>query len=81
MSLLLKPFEGNRFPDLVRVAGHKNAAGQDGTKWLANKVASRNMRTDKNDHTVIVGSRDEAIYSKLLDTKNWYFTKPVWSVR
>ncbi len=74
-------FEGNRFPDLVRVAGHKNAAGQDGTKWLANKVASRNMRTDKNDHTVIVGSRDEAIYSKLLDTKNWYFTKPVWSVR
>ncbi|MCD8235869.1 MAG: RagB/SusD family nutrient uptake outer membrane protein [Prevotellaceae bacterium] len=74
-------FEGNRFTDLVRVANHKNAAGQKGTEWLANKVASRGVRTDKEDHTVIIGTRDEAIYSKLLDTKNWYLTKPEWKVK
>ncbi len=74
-------FEGNRFPDLVRIAGHKNAAGQNGTEWLANKVASRGVRTDKEDHTLVLGSRDEAVYSKLLDQKYWYFTKPVWNVK
>lgn len=74
-------FEGNRFPDLVRIAGHKNAAGQNGTEWLANKVASRGVRTDKEDHTLVLGSRDEAVYSKLLDQKYWYFTKPVWDVK
>lgn len=74
-------FEGNRFADLVRVANHKNAAGQKGTEWLANKVANRGVRTDKDDHTIVIGTRDEAIYSKLLDTKNWYFTKPAWNVK
>ncbi|MCM1311373.1 MAG: hypothetical protein NC206_03850 [Bacteroides sp.] len=74
-------FEGNRFTDLVRVANHKNAVGQNGTEWLANKVANRNVRTDKEDHSIVIGTRDEAIYSKLLDTKNWYLTKPVWNVK
>ena len=49
-------FEGNRFTDLMRFAERR------GPEFLANKVASRK------------GSeyRDEALYQKLLDKKNWY---------
>lgn len=74
-------FEGYRFTDLVRFANHKNNAGFNGTEWLANKVASRDVRTAKDDKNVILGSRNEDIYNKLLDQTNWYFTKPVWDVK
>ena len=71
-------FEGNRFTDLVRIAEHKNASGFNGTQWLADKIASRDMKTDKLDPTVIIGTRNEEIYNKLLDQTNWYFDKPAW---
>ena len=74
-------FEGNRFTDLVRIAEHKNASGKNGTEWLANKVASRNVRPSKEDPTIIEGERDANIYAKLMDKQNWYFALPVWNVK
>jgi hypothetical protein len=74
-------FEGYRFTDLVRFANHKNNAGFNGTEWLANKVASRDVRKSKEDKNVILGSRNEEIYSKLQNKTNWYLTKPVWDVK
>lgn len=74
------PFEGIRFTDLVRVAEHKNASGRQGTEWLADKVASRNMRQSKDDPSVIIGQRDEDIYTKLKDKQNWYFSLPQWGM-
>lgn len=49
-------FEGNRFTDLVRFAERR------GAEFLANKVASRKGSDN----------RDEDLYQKLLDKKNWY---------
>lgn len=71
-------FEGNRFTDLVRIADHKNNAGYDGTSWLAAKIADRDVRNDKENPEVVIGTRDENIYQKLLNKSNWYFTKPAW---
>lgn len=73
-------FEGYRFPDLVRMALHKNASGYDGTQWLAAKVADRDIYTVTDvEGTTTTGERDTELYTKLLDTGNWYFTKPEWS--
>lgn len=73
-------FEGNRFTDLVRIAEHKNAAGFDGTEWLAKKIANRSYRpaTEKNPAE---GGFDNALYGKLKNTKNWYFSLPAWNVK
>lgn len=71
-------FEGNRFTDLVRMAEHKNASGYNGSEWIANKIANRGIKADKNDPSNFIGTRDDALYSKLLDQTNWYFDKPEW---
>jgi hypothetical protein len=71
-------FEGNRFTDLVRMAEHKNASGYNGSEWIANKIANRGIKADKNDPSNLIGTRDDALYSKLLDQTNWYFDKPEW---
>lgn len=74
-------FEGYRFPDLVRMAQHKNASGYSGTEWLATKVADRNIYTVTDvEGTTTTGERDTDLYTKLLDTSNWFFTKPAWTV-
>lgn len=72
-------FEGYRFTDLVRIAGHKNAAGQKGTEWLADKIADRDVKAGKYNPSLPSGQRNEALRSKLLNQKYWYFTKPEWS--
>ncbi len=72
-------FEGNRFTDLVRIAEHKNESGQNGTEWLANKIARRGGLPGSIDNTVKVEERDEVLYSKLLDKNLWYFAKPEWT--
>ncbi len=73
-------FEGYRFTDLVRVANHKNAAGQNGTNWLADKIANRNVKAGKyNTSSLPPAPRDESLYTKLLNQSAWYFTKPTWS--
>ena len=73
-------FEGNRFTDLVRIAEHKNNAGYDGTEWLAQKIANRGTKAAV-DSTPAVDGFDGAIYSKLLNTNNWYFALPKWSTK
>lgn len=40
-------FEGNRFPDLLRFANHKDLAGENGAEWLADKIGYRNFKLDK----------------------------------
>ena len=71
-------FEGNRFTDLVRIAEHKNASGYKGTEWLAGKVADRNIYYNPTTD-LTTGERDASLYTKLLDTSNWYFTLPKWT--
>ncbi|MCM1108701.1 MAG: hypothetical protein NC388_06550 [Clostridium sp.] len=39
-------FEGNRFPDLIRFANHKDLAGENGKEWLADKIGLRNFKLD-----------------------------------
>lgn len=64
-------FEGHRFTDLVRIAGHKNQAGQNGNEWLAWKIARRN-----NNVTDDASQVDAALRAKLLDQNNWYLPLP-----
>lgn len=64
-------FEGHRFTDLVRIAGHKNQAGQDGNEWLAWKIARRN-----NNVTDDASQVDASLKAKLLDQNNWYLPLP-----
>lgn len=73
-------FEGNRFTDLVRIADHKNAAGGKGTEWLAKKIANRGTHR-ATEKLPAVTAEDAEIYTKLLDTKNWYFSVPKWEVK
>lgn len=73
-------FEGNRFTDLVRIAEHKNASGYNGTEWLARKIANRNYRPATSE-TQEQGSFDDALFAKLKNTKNWYFSLPEWNVK
>jgi hypothetical protein len=60
------------------MAEHKNASGYNGSEWIANKIANRGIKADKNDPSSLIGTRDDALYSKLLDQTNWYFDKPEW---
>lgn len=64
-------FEGYRFPDLVRMAHHKDASGHSGAQWLAALIADRQVG-------VSTGERDQALYAKLIDPANWYLTLPAW---
>lgn len=64
-------FEGNRYGDLIRIAGHKNEAGYNGTDWFAWKIARRN-----NNFTDNVGLFDATLKAKLLDKSNWYLSLP-----
>jgi starch-binding outer membrane protein, SusD/RagB family len=64
-------FEGNRYGDLIRIAGHKNLAGFDGNDWFAWKIARRdyNFTDDANKF-------DAILKAKLLNTSNWYLSLP-----
>lgn len=64
-------FEGNRYGDLIRIAGHKNAAGYDGTDWFAWKIARRNQK-----YTDDASKVDATLKAKLLNPKNWYLSLP-----
>ena len=64
-------FEGHRFTDLIRFAGHKDNAGLDGTAWLAWKIGRRNQRVTDDASQV-----DAELQSKMLDKTNWYYKMP-----
>ena len=61
-------FEGNRYPDLMRIASHKNAAGLGGSEWLAWKIARRTNSTTDAPSLI----NEPAIYDKLKSESNWY---------
>ena len=68
-------WEGNRYPDLLRIASHK---GDAGIKWFADKIARRG---DPRDPEVPYGEGNaeyDALFNKLNDQtkKNWYLTLP-----
>ena len=64
-------FEGNRYGDLIRIAGHKNEAGYNGTDWFAWKIARRN-----NNFTDNAALFDASLKAKLLNKSNWYLSLP-----
>lgn len=70
-------FEGNRFTDLVRIAEHKNASGFDGTGWLAEKIADREILYNTTTMET-TGERNAELYNKLTNKSNWYFELPAW---
>ncbi len=54
-------YEGERFYDYIRIAKRRNASGNNGTEWLADKIANTrptNMRAE--------------IKTRLMNEKNWY---------
>ena len=65
-------WEGNRYPDLLRVASHK---GDAGVQWFADKIARRgDTREPGVDYTT---SADyQALYQKLLNKENWFLKLP-----
>lgn len=64
-------FEGNRFGDLIRIAGHKDQAGFNGTEWLAWKIGRRSQNYTDDASQVNATLRD-----KLLNKSNWYLPLP-----
>ena len=64
-------FEGHRFTDLIRVAEHKNQAGDNGTDWLAWKIGRRNKSV-----TDPAAEVDATLQAKMLDKTNWYIKLP-----
>lgn len=70
-SALELAFEGHRFTDLIRVAGHKNEAGFDGTEWLAWKIARREQNVTDDASQV-----NATLRTKMLNKENWYYKLP-----
>lgn len=65
-------WEGNRYPDLLRVASHK---GDAGVQWFADKIARRgDTRDPEVDYSTT--SEYQTLYQKLLNKENWYLKLP-----
>lgn len=65
-------WEGNRYPDLLRIANHK---GDAGVHWFADKIARRGDTRDPNvDYTTTADYL--TIYNKLKEKSNWYLKLP-----
>lgn len=65
-------WEGNRYPDLLRIASHK---GDAGVQWFADKIARRGDTRDPNiDYTTTSEYLD--LYNKLINKENWYLKLP-----
>ena len=64
-------FEGHRFTDLIRVAEHKNKAGDNGTEWLAWKIGRRNKSV-----TDPAAEVEATLQTKMLDKTNWFLKLP-----
>lgn len=65
-------FEGTRYYDLMRIARHRNAAGQDGTAWMAWLISRRDLGLAPYEQPATVGS----LFSYLNDVNNWYLPAP-----
>lgn len=72
-------FEGTRMFDLIRMARHKNddtsTSSDYGTKWLAWKIARRNVDLAPYEEP---SQYDASLFSILLTPANWYIANPVY---
>lgn len=65
-------FEGYRFYDLMRLARHRNAAGEDGSAWMAWLISRRGENLAPYEQPTRTGS----LYNFLLNPANWYLPAP-----
>lgn len=65
-------FEGNRYYDLMRLARHRNAAGEDGSAWMAWLISRRDEPLAPYEQPTKTGS----LYNFLLQPENWYLPAP-----
>lgn len=65
-------FEGYRYYDLMRIARHRNAAGQDGNSWLAWLISRRTEQLKPYEQPTKVGT----LFDFLKDERNWYLPAP-----
>lgn len=68
-------WEGNRYPDLLRIASHK---GDAGIEWFADKIARRGDPRDPDVPYGVGNPEYDALFNKLNDPtkKNWYLKLP-----
>lgn len=66
-------YEGTRMFDLIRIARHRDAAGQFGTQWLAWKVARRNELLKPYE---VPTQYNATLYNLLVNPENWYIANP-----
>ena len=66
-------YEGTRMFDLIRIARHRDAAGQFGTQWLAWKVARRNELLKPY---AVPTQYNATLYNLLVNPENWYIANP-----
>lgn len=66
-------FEGTRYYDLMRIARHRNHAGEDGSSWLAWLISRRNENLKPYENPTQTG----ALFGFLNNVKNWYLPNPV----
>lgn len=65
-------FEGSRYYDLMRIARHRNNAGQDGSAWMAWLISRRELGLAPYESSASVGS----LYNYLSNPDNWYLPAP-----
>lgn len=65
-------FDGYRYYDLMRMAYHRNAAGQDGNSWLAWLISRRGEALKPYEQPTKVGT----LFEFLKNEKNWYLPAP-----
>ena len=65
-------FEGTRYYDLMRIARHRNNAGQDGSAWMAWLISRRALGFAPYEQPNTTGS----LFNYLSDPNNWYLPAP-----
>ncbi len=65
-------FEGQRYYDLMRLARHRNDAGEDGTSWMAWLISRRDLDLAPYQEPTKTG----ALFGKLSNMDNWYLPAP-----
>lgn len=65
-------FEGTRYYDLMRIARHRNAAGEDGSAWMAWIIGRRGLDLAPYEQPELKGS----LPVDLTNPDNWYLPAP-----
>lgn len=65
-------FEGTRYYDLMRIARHRNKAGEDGSAWMAWLISRRGEKLKPYENPLHTGS----LFNFLSNEKNWYLPAP-----